>query len=85
MPGRYANRIKNGTFSIDGETYHTQLNDNNGLDTLHGGSNGWDYRNWSVVAHAADSITFNLVDDDNEEGFPGQVIAYVTYTLTPHQ
>ncbi|KAK5134546.1 hypothetical protein LTR08_006331 [Meristemomyces frigidus] len=85
VPGRYANRIKNGTFTIDGETYHSQLNDNGGLDTLHGGSNGWDYRNWTVVAHTTDSITFNLVDDDGEEGFPGQVIAYVTYTLTPYQ
>ncbi|WPH00223.1 Hypothetical protein R9X50_00304600 [Acrodontium crateriforme] len=85
VPGRYANRIKNGTFEIDGVMYHTNLNDNGGLDTLHGGSNGWDYRNWTVIAHTTDSITFSLVDDDGEMGFPGQVIAYVTYTLTPHQ
>lgn len=85
VPGRYANRIKNGTFAIDGTTYHTDLNDNGGLDTLHGGSNGWDYRNWTVVAHTTDSITFSLIDQDGAEGFPGQVISYVTYTLTPHQ
>ncbi|KAK4552008.1 hypothetical protein LTR86_010685 [Recurvomyces mirabilis] len=79
--------IKNGTFTIDGYTYHTNLNDNNGLDTLHGGSNGWDYRNWTVVAHTTDSITFSLVDPDNSlgMGFPGEVIAYITYTLTPYQ
>lgn len=85
VPGRYANRIKNGTFTIDGETYHTSLNDNHGLDTLHGGVLGWDWRNWTVVAHTTDSITFSLVDEDGEQGFPGQVIAYVTYTLTPYQ
>ncbi|KAK5110548.1 hypothetical protein LTR62_005740 [Meristemomyces frigidus] len=87
IPGRYANRIKNGTFTIDGETYHTNLNDNNGLDTLHGGSNGWDYRNWTVVAHTTDSITFSLIDPDGSlgMGFPGEVIAYITYTVTPYQ
>ncbi|QIW97299.1 hypothetical protein AMS68_002817 [Peltaster fructicola] len=85
IPGRYANRIKNGTFSIDGTTYHVDLNDNDGLDTLHGGSDGWDWRNWTVIAHTENSITFSLVDEDGQEGFPGQVISYVTYTLTPHK
>ncbi|KAI7319271.1 galactose mutarotase-like protein, partial [Hortaea werneckii] len=85
VPGRYANRIKNGTFEIDGTTYHTDLNDNGGLDTLHGGKNGWDYRNWTVVANTPDSITFSLVDEDGEMGFPGQVVSYVTYTFTPYQ
>ena len=81
---RYANRIKNGTFTIDGVTYHTDLNEK-GLDTLHGGSNGWDYRNWTVVAHTTDSITFSLVDRPGQMGFPGQVISYVTYTVSPYQ
>ena len=43
-----------------------------------------DWRNWTVVAHTTDSITFSLVDPDGMEGFPGQVIAYATYTLTPY-
>ncbi|KAK5699044.1 hypothetical protein LTR97_006693 [Elasticomyces elasticus] len=87
VPGRYANRIKNSTFEIDGIKYHTDPNDNNKNDTLHGGSKGWDYRNWTVEAHTTDSITFSLVDPDGSEGmgFPGKVIAYVTYTLTPYQ
>lgn len=85
VPGRYANRIRNGTFALDGQTYHTSLNDNGGLDTLHGGEDGWDWRNWTVVAHTKDSITFSLIDPAGKEGFPGQVISYVTYTLTPHQ
>lgn len=44
-----------------------------------------DWRNWTVVAHTTDSITFSLFDPDGMEGFPGDVVAYVTYTLTPYQ
>ncbi|KAJ9631930.1 hypothetical protein H2203_000331 [Taxawa tesnikishii (nom. ined.)] len=85
VPGRYANRIKNSSFEIDGQTYHVLPNENNNNDTLHGGPNGWDWRNWTVVAHTTDSITFSLVDPDGDQGFPGEVISYVTYTLTPYQ
>lgn len=47
VPGRYANRIKNSSFVIDGETYHVLPNENpepgspDGVDTLHGGPDGW--------------------------------------------
>lgn len=84
VPGRYANRIKNGTFTVDNSTYHTDLNEK-GLDTLHGGSNGWDYREWTVESSTTNSITFSLHDPDGEMGFPGEVVAYVTYTLSPYQ
>ncbi|KAJ3539726.1 hypothetical protein NM208_g5368 [Fusarium decemcellulare] len=88
VPGRYANRIRNSTFEIDGKTYKVKPNDNptpeapDGADTLHGGPDGWDYRNFTVVAHTKSSITFSLVDPDGKEGFPGEVVSYVTYTLT---
>lgn len=87
VPGRYANRIKNSTFTIDGTKYEIVGNENitpenpKGLDTLHGGPDGWDWRNWTVVAHTSNSITFSLVDEDGHEGFPGEVVSYVTYTL----
>lgn len=90
IPGRYANRIKNSSFEIDGKTYHILPNENptpespDGVDTLHGGPDGWDWRNWTIVAHTTDSITFSLTDPDGKEGFPGEVISYVTYTLTPY-
>lgn len=84
VPGRYTNRIKNGSFVIDGTTYQTAVNENNGEDTLHGGVRGWDWRNWTVTAHSTDSITFSLVDPDGNQGFPGEVISYVTYTLSPY-
>jgi aldose 1-epimerase len=82
VPGRYANRIKNSTFEIDGESFTVDANDNDGLNTLHGGSDGWDYRNFTVVSHTDSSITFSIVDPDGKEGFPGEVVSYITYTLT---
>jgi aldose 1-epimerase len=84
VPGRYANRIKNSTFTIDGQEYHITPNENNGANTLHGGKDGWDWRNFTVVAHTQDSITFSIVDPDGKEGFPGEVVSYITYTMTPH-
>lgn len=87
VPGRYANRIKNSTFEIDGETFHVLPNENktpdapDGANTLHGGPNGWDYRNFTVVSHTEDSITFSIVDPDGEQGFPGEVVSYITYTV----
>ncbi|CAA9956499.1 Aldose 1-epimerase [Pyrenophora teres f. maculata] len=84
VPGRYANRIKNSTFDIDGETFHIVPNENNKNNTLHGGPDGWDYRNFTVVSHTKDSITFSIVDPDGKEGFPGEVVSYVTYTMTPN-
>ncbi|TPX10613.1 uncharacterized protein E0L32_008499 [Thyridium curvatum] len=87
VPGRYANRIKNSSFEIDGETYHIKPNENptkdhpDGVDTLHGGPNGWDWRNFTVASRSNNSITFSFVDPDGEQGFPGEVVSYITYTL----
>jgi aldose 1-epimerase len=79
--GRYANRIKNGTFTIDGVTSHIPENEHNGEDTLHGGFVGYDQQNWTVVSQKNDSITFSFYDQAYQ-GFPGDVINYATYTLT---
>jgi aldose 1-epimerase len=84
VPGRYANRIANSSFVIDGEEFHITPNENNNKQTLHGGPDGWDYRNFTVVAHTTDSITFSIVDPDGKEGFPGEVVSYITYTMTPN-
>lgn len=78
--GRYANRIKNGTFEIDGVTSHVPTNENKGADTLHGGSVGYDQSNWTVVAQTPSSITFQLYDNA-AQGFPGAVVNLATYTL----
>ncbi|ODA80971.1 hypothetical protein RJ55_03931 [Drechmeria coniospora] len=88
VPGRYANRIKNSTFSFDGRRYKVKANENptkehpNGLNTLHGGPDGWDWRNFTVVSHTKSSVTFSFVDPDGKEGFPGEVVSVITYTLT---
>ncbi|KAI0071083.1 galactose mutarotase-like protein [Panus rudis PR-1116 ss-1] len=91
--GRYANRIKNGTFSIPisknpppsgPNVFHVPENENNGTDTLHGGTNGFDRRVWSIAAQTKSSVTFTLVDPDGTQGFPGTVHATVQYTLAPH-
>lgn len=79
--GRYANRIKNGTFTLDGVTSQIPENENDGHDTLHGGTVGYDARNWTVTAYSNTSITFTLYDDEFE-GFPGTVLTHATYTLS---
>lgn len=87
VPGRYANRIKNSTFELDGEKFTVAANEHptaehpDGLNTLHGGPDGWDWRNFTVVAHTKNSVTFSIVDPDGKEGFPGEVISYITYTV----
>ena len=53
-----------------------------GVDTLHGGPDGWDWRNFTVVAYTDYSITFSLVDLDGMECFLGEVVSYITYTLS---
>lgn len=79
--GRYANRIKNGTFTIDGNTYHIPENEHGGRDTLHGGFVGYDMRNWTVTAHTPSSITFSLLDE-GFENFPGDVITHAKFSVS---
>ncbi|EIT79440.1 putative mutarotase [Aspergillus flavus] len=78
--GRYANRIKNGTFQIDGDKYEIPRNEHNGTDTLHGGDVGYDQHNWTVTAQSESSITFTLLDRALE-GFPGDVITHAVYSV----
>lgn len=81
--GRYANRIKNGTFTLNGQTYHIPTNENGGLDTLHGGTVGYDQRNWTVIAYNDSSVSFQLLDV-GLEGFPGSVLTTAVYTVSSY-
>jgi len=81
--GRYANRIRNSTFSINGQASHIPANDHDGLDTLHGGTVGYDQRNWTVVTHNDSSVSFSLLDT-GFEGFPGTVFTTATFSVSSH-
>jgi len=54
-----------------------------GTDTLHGGFIGFDRRNWTMAEQSSDSVTFTLVDKSGTQGFPGNMLTAVTYTLGP--
>ncbi|PGH23312.1 hypothetical protein AJ80_02564 [Polytolypa hystricis UAMH7299] len=78
--GRYANRIKNGTFQVDGVAYNISRNEVNDTQTLHGGAVGYDQQNWTVTSFTNNSITFSLLDVALE-GFPGNVLTQATYSV----
>jgi len=80
--GRFANRIANGAFSLDGKSY--TLTKNDGQNTLHGGTRGFDKVVWSVSqVRSGDeaSVTFAYVSPDGDQGFPGELNVSVTYAL----
>jgi len=78
--GRYANRLCNGQVTIDGQTY--QLPQNDGPHCLHGRPDGWQYRLFNVESMSDSRLVLSLVSEDGDSGFPGNVCARVTYTLT---
>ncbi len=80
--GRYGNRIAKGKFTLDGKEY--QLAKNNGENALHGGPEGFHRVVWTAVeAKGGDVATLKLkyVSKDMEEGYPGNLTVFVTYTL----
>ena len=81
--GRYANRINQGRFELDGQTY--QLPQNNYGHCLHGGGDmgtrGWQYRVFQADQVNDTTLVLTLTDQDGNNGFPGTVNAKVTYTL----
>ncbi len=79
--GRYANRINQGRFTLDGVEY--QLPQNNYGHCLHGGPTGWQYCPYETVEADSRHVKLRLVSPDGDNGFPGTVTACVTYTLTP--
>ena len=63
--GRYANRIADGKLTINGETYQLYLNEN-GMNTLHGGSVGFNKRVWTVEETTDNSVTFGYFSPDGD-------------------
>ncbi len=76
--GRYGNRIADGKFTLEGKEYKLSVNE--GTNTLHGGKDGFDRRNWSGK-EIPGGVEFTLVSPDGDQGFPGKLTAHVRYTL----
>lgn len=81
--GRYANRIANARFVLDGEPVH--LAANNGPHALHGGPEGFDRKLFEIVDvedSAEPSVTLSYVSANGEEGYPGRLDIRLTYQVT---
>ena len=80
--GRFANRIANAKFDLDGVTY--PLSANEGANQLHGGKLGFDKRVWNseeIVRENETGVRFTLVSEDGDQGYPGNLQVAVEYTL----
>jgi aldose 1-epimerase len=83
ITGRYANRIALGKFTLGGQEYNLAINDR--VNTLHGGWKGFDKVVWDAqtsTSEAGVSLKLTYISPDGEEGYPGQLLVTVTYTLT---
>jgi aldose 1-epimerase len=80
--GRYGNRIAKGEFTLDGSAFHLPKND--GPNSLHGGSKGFNKRIWTAADRSradAEVLELTYTSQDGEEGYPGTLKVKVTYTL----
>jgi len=80
--GRHANRIAQGRFPLNGVEY--QLPKNNGANHLHGGFNGFDKRVWTAK-EGDDVLHLSCFSRDGEEGYPGNLEAFVDYRLSDNE
>ncbi|MCC8141427.1 MAG: galactose mutarotase [Lachnospiraceae bacterium] len=74
--GRVANRIGEGVFTLNGETYHLVINC--GPNHLHGGTRGFHYYNWESEVDG-EVLRFTHVSPDGDEGYPGTLTMTVEY------
>ena len=77
--GRYANRIRKGRFTLNGE--EIRLATNNGPNHLHGGPNGFHRKLWKVVFFDDDSVAMKYISPDGEEHYPGNLTTFVRYSF----
>ncbi len=79
--GRNANRVRGASFVLNGKTVELGVNDN--ANNLHSGPDSTNIRLWNVEKHTDSSITLSLNSPDGDQGFPGNAVMKVTYTLEP--
>ncbi len=79
-PGRFANRIANGRFTLDGVTYQLERKPGE-KHTLHGGPRGFGKRIWKLRDHSTTQAVLTLDSPDGDAGFPGALAAICVYTL----
>lgn len=77
--GRFANRIANAHFELDGVGY--DVTKNNGRHILHGGLKGFDHTVWDVVKHTKNKLMLRCVLEDGLDGFPGNLTTTLTYSI----
>ncbi|GBG94804.1 aldose 1-epimerase [Ligilactobacillus salitolerans] len=80
--GRVAGRIKNGQFTLNGKQYQLPTNENG--NTLHGGDGGFRFLNWGYTTSRTEnsvSVIFQKHIKEERDGFPGNFLATVIYTL----
>ncbi|MGE9291439.1 MAG: aldose epimerase family protein, partial [Puniceicoccales bacterium] len=84
ITGRFANRIRNAKFVLNGHEYHLPKN-KDGQHCLHGGAHGFDKKLWSAdtMTDGGDSVVhLSYTSPHEEEGFPGELETVVSYRLT---
>jgi aldose 1-epimerase len=83
--GRYGNRIAKGRFTLDGRTYQLSVND--GVNSLHGGAQGFNTKVWDVEPFTAGTdvgLHLHCTSPDGDMGYPGTLRTKVTFTLNRH-
>jgi aldose 1-epimerase len=76
--GRFANRIANGVFTLNGTEY--SIPKNSGGNALHGGTIGFDRKVWDAKI-MDNGVEMSLVSPDGDMGFPGNLTVHVSFTL----
>lgn len=80
--GRNANRVEDAVFDLAGKTY--KMNQNEGINNLHSGPNGFHLRQWDIkeIDEENNKITFQLESPNGDQGFPGNLKIEASYQLT---
>jgi aldose 1-epimerase len=78
--GRFANRLRGGTFTLDGRTFAVPTTDRG--NAIHGGPHPFSERHWTAHAvEGACGVRFSLLSPDGDNGFPGALSVHVSYVL----